>query len=165
MSRPRLIALLLAFTTLLVFLPAGWHSFVTYDDADYVTDNPNVQNGLTWTGIQWAFSTFHADNWHPLTWISHQIDCELFGLNPGAHHMVNVLFHAANAALLFIWLFRLTGKTWPPAMIAALFGWHPLHVESVAWIAERKDVLSTFFWLLTLWVYVGYARDLTRLNV
>ena len=158
MSRPRLIALLLAFTTLLVFLPVGWHQFVNYDDTDYVTENIHVKNGLNWPDIQWAFTTFHAVNWHPLTWISHQMDCELFGLNAGAQHIVNALFHAANVALLFILLWRLTQKLWPCAFIAALFAWHPLHVESVAWIAERKDVLSTFFALLSLLAYTRFVQ-------
>jgi protein O-mannosyl-transferase len=162
MSRPRLITLLLAFLTLLVFLPAGWHDFVNYDDPDYVTNNPQVINGLNWTDLKWAFTTGHASNWHPLTWISHQADCELFGLNPGAHHMVNVLIHAANVALVFLLLVRLTERVWPAAMVAALFGWHPLHVESVAWVAERKDVLSTFFGLLALLSYARFGRENDR---
>jgi len=155
MSRPRIIALLLAFTTLVVFLPATRFAFLNYDDNDYVTENSFVKNGLTWTGIRWAFTAFHAGNWHPLTWLSHMTDCELFKLNAGAHHFDNVLFHAANAGLLFVLLRRLTEKIWPSALVAALFAWHPLHVESVAWIAERKDVLSTFFALLAL---LGYAK-------
>ena len=162
MSRPRLVALLLALTTLLVYLPVTRNGFLDYDDDDYVTNNQIVQNGLTFNGIQWAFTTFHASNWHPLTWLSHMTDCELFGLNPAAHHFINVLFHAANAALLFALLFRLTGILWPAAFIAALFAWHPLHVESVAWIAERKDVLSTFFALLSLLSYAKFARENCR---
>ncbi len=162
MSRPRLIALLLALTTLLVYLPVTRNGFLDYDDDEYVTNNQVVQNGLTFNGIHWAFTTFHASNWHPLTWFSHMMDCELFGLNPGAHHFVNVLFHAANSVLLFALLLRLTGVLWPAAFIAALFAWHPLHVESVAWIAERKDVLSTFFALLSLLSYVRYAKDNRR---
>jgi len=159
MSRPQLTALLLALGTLLVYLPAASHGFSIFDDDDYVTQNRAVQNGLTWAGVQWAFTTGHASNWHPVTWLSHMLDCELFGLNAGAHHTVNVLFHAANTALLFVLLLRLTGAMWPAAFVAALFGWHPLHVESVAWVAERKDVLSTFFGLLTLLAYAGYARS------
>jgi protein O-mannosyl-transferase len=158
MSRPRLIALLLALVTLVVFLPVARNDFVNFDDGEYVYDNPMVENGLTLAGIKWAFTTGHAGNWHPLTWISHMLDCELFGLNAGAQHMVNVLFHAANAALLFMLLLRLTDRLWPSAMVAALFAWHPLHVESVAWIAERKDVLSTFFALLALASYARYAQ-------
>jgi len=158
MSRPRLITLLLAFATLVVFLPAGSYQFVNYDDTDYVTENPFVKNGLNGTDIKWAFTAFHAGNWHPLTWISHMADCQFFGLNAGAHHFVSVLFHAMNAALLFTLLLRLTGKIWPCAFIAALFAWHPLHVESVAWISERKDVLSTFFALLALLSYAKYVE-------
>ena len=162
MSRPRLIALLLALATLLVYLPVAHHDFVTYDDKDYVSGNPVVAQGLTFAGIKWAFAGAHAGNWHPVTWLSHMADCELFGLNPGAHHFVNVLFHAANALLLFVLLFRLTSAMWPAAFIAALFAWHPLHVESVAWIAERKDVLSTFFALLALLSYAKFAQEKCR---
>jgi Flp pilus assembly protein TadD len=162
MFRPRLIGLLLALITLLAYLPASRDGFVNYDDQDYVTENSAVQKGLTWTGIKWAFTTGHACNWHPLTWLSHMADCELFALNPGAHHLVNVLFHSANAVLLFALLLRLTGKLWPGAFVAALFAWHPLHVESVAWISERKDVLSTFFALLTLMAYTKYAKENCR---
>ncbi|MGD0206067.1 MAG: tetratricopeptide repeat protein [Verrucomicrobiota bacterium] len=161
MSRPRLIGLLLALITLLVYLPASRDGFVNYDDQDYVTENSTVQKGLTWPGIKWAFTTGHASNWHPLTWLSHMADCELFALNPGAHHLVNVLFHTANVVLLFLLLLWLTGGLWPAAFVAALFAWHPLHVESVAWISERKDVLSTFFALLTLLAYTRYAQSVT----
>ena len=161
MSRPRLITLLLALTTLVVFLPAGGFNFVNYDDNDYITENAFVKHGLTWPDIKWAFTAFHASNWHPLTWLSHMADCTLFGLNPGAHHFVNVFFHAANVALLFLLLLRLTEKIWPAALVAALFAWHPLHVESVAWIAERKDVLSTFFALLALLSYTRHAQAVT----
>lgn len=164
MSRPRLIALLLALATLLVYLPVTQHRFVNYDDDDYVTNNAIVKKGLTVAGFQWAFTTWHASNWHPLTWLSHMTDCELFGLNAGAHHAVNVLFHALNAALLFGLLLRLTGALWPCAFIAALFAWHPLHVESVAWVAERKDVLSTCCALLALLSYVKFARENCRRN-
>ena len=158
MSRPRLIALLLALGTLVVFLPVGRFGFVNYDDPAYITENAVVKNGLTWAGIVWAFAGFHVANWHPLTWLSHMADCSLFGVNPGAMHFVNVLFHAANAALLFTLLLRLTKIIWPSALVAALFAWHPLHVESVAWIAERKDVLSTFFALLALLNYARYVE-------
>jgi protein O-mannosyl-transferase len=161
-SRPRLIALLLALITLVVYLPVTRHSFLNYDDDEYITENSMVQAGLTPAGLKWAFTTGCASNWHPLTWISHMTDCTLFGLNPGPHHLVNVLFHAANAALLFVLWLRLTGKIWPSAFVAALFAWHPLHVESVAWIAERKDVLSTFFALLALLCYVKFVKDNSR---
>ena len=164
MSRPRLIALLLALVTLLVYLPAARHGFSLFDDTDYVTDNRMVQNGLTWAGFRWAFTTWHASNWHPLTWLSHMLDCQLFGLNAGAHHFVNILFHAANVVLLFTLLRRLTDALWPSAFVAALFAWHPLHVESVAWIAERKDVLSTFFALLALLGYEKYVSGVQSPN-
>ena len=136
---------MLALVTLLVYLPVTRDTFVVYDDGTYVTENRIVQNGLTWAGIRWAFTTGHGSNWHPLTWLSHMTDCSLFGLNAGAHHLVNLLIHAANAVLLFGLLLRLTKALWPAAFVAALFAWHPLHVESVAWVAERKDVLSTCF--------------------
>lgn len=156
--RPRLIGLLLALFTVLVYLPAGFHSYIFFDDPSYVSDNAIVQNGLTWAGLKWAFNGWHAGNWHPLTWLSHQLDCQLFGLNAGPHHLVNVLFHAASSVLLFrLWL-RLTQAIWPSALVAALFAWHPLHVESVAWLAERKDVLSTFLGLLALLAYTRYAQ-------
>jgi len=162
MSRLRLTALLLALTTLLVFLPAGGFSFVNYDDNDYLTDNPVVKHGLTLAGVRWAFTGFHVGNWHPLTWLSHMADCTLFGLNAGAHHVVNVLFHAANAALVFVLLWRLTGQFGPAVLVAALFAWHPLHVESVAWVSERKDVLSTGLGLLALLSYEKFARSAAR---
>jgi tetratricopeptide (TPR) repeat protein len=163
MSRPRFIALLLALITLAAYLPVAHNDFLNFDDDDYITNNQLVQNGLTWAGIQWAFTTWHAGNWHPLTWLSHMLDCQLFGLNPGAQHFVNVLFHTANSVLLLILLFRLTADLWPSAFVAALFAWHPLHVESVAWLAERKDVLSTFFEFLALLAYTQFVRQ-TRTN-
>ena len=159
MFRPRFLALLLGLMTLLVYLPATSFHFINFDDEDYVTANPVVQNGLTLGGIKWAFDGAHASNWHPLTWLSHMADCDLFGLNPAGPHLVNILFHAANTALLFILIFQLTQRLWPSAFVAALFAWHPLHVESVAWVAERKDVLSTFFSLLTLLSYTRYVRQ------
>jgi tetratricopeptide (TPR) repeat protein len=162
MSRPRLIALLLAFITFLAYLPVGWFGFVDYDDTDYITRNPAVKHGLTAAGVRWAFAGFHVSNWHPLTWLSHMLDCTLFGLNPGPQHLVNVLFHAVNTALLFGLLWRLTRRIWPSALVAALFAWHPLHVESVAWISERKDVLSAFFGLLTLLSYTTYVKENKR---
>ncbi len=151
-------ALLLALGTLLLYLQVRHADFLIFDDDDYVTENRMVQAGLTPDGIGWAFG-FHASNWHPATWISHMLDCELFGLNPGAHHLVNALFHAVNAALLFALLWRLTKRLWPALIVAALFAWHPLRVESVAWVAERKDVLSVFFGLLTLLAYGRYTAE------
>jgi tetratricopeptide (TPR) repeat protein len=165
--------LLLALVTLLVYLPVAKDSFVNYDDQDYVTENSMVQHGLTWAGFKWAFTTGHASNWHPLTWLSHMTDFTVsqkinywfsfFGyetpnLDASICHSTNVLFHTANVVLLFVLLLRLTGAMWPSALVAALFGWHPLHVESVAWVSERKDVLSTFFALLTLLAYARYVK-------
>ncbi len=164
MSQPRRIALLLALATFALYLPVAWFDFVVYDDGLYVTDQPIVQAGVTWAGVKWAFVTMAASNWHPLTWLSHMIDCGVFGLNPAGPHVVNALFHAANVALLFTLLFRITNKLWPSAFIAALFAWHPLHVESVAWIAERKDVLSTFFTLLVLLNYARYVGEAEAKN-
>ena len=158
MVRPRFVGLALALLTLLLYLPIYRHGFVLYDDPDYLTENRMVQGGLTWNGLKWAFASLHASNWHPITWLSHMLDCELFGLDAGAHHLVSVLFHAVNASLLFALLLRLAGALWPSAFVAALFAWHPLHVESVAWASERKDVLSAFFFLLTLWAYATYVE-------
>ena len=162
MSRTRLVALLLVMGTLAIYLPVSHHGFCIFDDDDYVTQNFTVQNGLTPQGIKWAFTTFHSGNWHPVTWLSHELDCEIFGLNAGMHHVENLLFHAANAVLLLALLVRLGMSFWPGAFVAALFAWHPMHVESVVWISERKDVLSTFFALLTLLAYVKYAKENRR---
>jgi hypothetical protein len=117
-----------------------------------------VQDGLTTESITWAFTTIHAGNWHPLTWLSHMLDCQLYGLNPGWHHITNLIFHLTNTLLLFLFLRKMTGSLWQSSFIAALFALHPLHVESVAWLSERKDVMSTFFMLLTIWSYVWYVK-------
>jgi protein O-mannosyl-transferase len=162
MARPRLICLVLALLTLILYLPVRNYGYIAYDDDLYVTENRVVQAGLTWAGAKWAFTGFHASNWHPVTWLSHMLDCQLFGMNPGAHHLMNVLLHCANTVLLFLLLFQMTAAVWPATFVAALFAWHPLHVESVAWIAERKDVLSTFFALLSLHAYVGYGQERDR---
>lgn len=159
MIKHRVIGWLIALLTLLVFLSATHNAFINYDDNVYVTKNSVVQNGITAHGIRWAFDGWHASNWHPLTWLSHMADCDLFRLNPAGHHLTSILFHAINAALLFTLILRLTSALWPSALIAALFAWHPLHVESVAWVAERKDVLSTFFALLALLAYVKFAKE------
>ncbi len=153
------ICLALAAITCFVFAPALNHEFISFDDPTYVTSNPGVQDGLTVPGIAWAFTTGHGGNWHPLTWLSHMLDCDLYGLKPAGHHLTNLLFHVANTLLLFSVLRLMTGAVWRSALVAALFAWHPLHVESVAWVAERKDVLSTFFWLLTMLAYAGYVRE------
>ena len=150
--------LILITAVLLVYWQVGDHEFINYDDNAYITDNAQVQKGLTSKGIIWAFTTSHTGNWHPLTWISHMLDCELYGLNPEGHHLTNVLFHMANAILLFVVLRWMTGAIWRSGLVAALFALHPLHVESVAWAAERKDVLSTFFWMLTMVAYVHYVN-------
>jgi Flp pilus assembly protein TadD len=155
----RLIGLVLTLVTLLLYLPVFFHDFIYFDDPAYVADNPVVQAGLTWSGLKWAFVGWHASNWHPLTWLSHMLDGQLLGMNAGAQHLENVLWHMANAALLFHLWRRLTGRVWPAALVAALFAWHPLHVEAVAWIAERKELLSTFFGLLSTLAYVSYARS------
>jgi tetratricopeptide (TPR) repeat protein len=155
---PAFICLLLALGTLWIYGTAARNDFVNYDDPDYVTSNAQVQAGLTWANIRWAFTTGHASNWHPLTWISHMIDCQLFGQKPGPQHLMSVAFHVGNALLLFLVLRRMTGAHWQSAFVAALFALHPLHVESVAWISERKDVLSTFFLMLTLAAYTGYVE-------
>jgi tetratricopeptide (TPR) repeat protein len=157
-----LVCVALAAVTLLVYLPVLRNGFVNYDDPDYITNNPHVKAGLTWSGIVWAFQSSEASNWHPLTWISNMADCQLFGLNPAGHHLTSLLFHTANAVLLFVLLNQLTGALWRSAFVAALFAWHPMHVESVAWASERKDVLSAFFWMLTLLAYARYARRVTN---
>jgi len=158
MCRPRFLCLLLALATLAVFLPVARQGFVNYDDSDYVTENAHVMSGLTWANVVWAFTTGHASNWHPVTWLSHMLDCQIFGTRGGAQHLVSVGFHIANALLLLLLLRRMTGALWRSALVAALFALHPLHVESVAWASERKDVLSAFFFLLTLGAYVRYVE-------
>ena len=160
MSPVRLIALVLFLLTVVLFSRVRDFSFVNFDDPSYVTENEHVQNGLTKEGLAWAFGRVHGDDtyWHPLTWVSHMLDCELFGLQSGVHHIVNVLFHALTAALLFHVLRRMTGAVWRSALVAALFAWHPLQVEGVAWIAERKNVLAGLFWMLTMLAYLHYVE-------
>lgn len=162
--KPAFLALGLFAITLLVFWPTRHFDFLNFDDPDYVAANAQVQDGLTWEGVRWAFTTSHASNWHPLTWLSHLFDCQVFGLSPGAHHLHNVVLHALNAALVFGVLFRFTRQLWPGLLVAALFAWHPTRVESVAWVAERKDGLSTFFGLLTIWAYARYAQSRAALG-
>ena len=151
------IYLLLAAAVLLAYGQVIHFDFVTYDDPDYVTANPHVQAGLTLRGIAWAFGSGFAGNWFPLTWLSHMLDCSLFGLDSGWHHITNVCIHLLSTLLWFTLLKRLTGAHWHSALVAFLFALHPLHVESVAWVAERKDVLSGLFWVLTLWAYTAYT--------
>src|ERR1035441_6478027 len=153
-----LIAALLMLVTMALYWPVTGHDFINFDDPGYVTANPQVQGGLTWENTWWALTTLHLGLWHPLTWISHMLDCQWFGLRSGWHHLTSLLLHAANTALLFVVLRGMTGALWRSALVAALFALHPLHVESVAWVAERKDVLSTFFVMLTLWAYHRYTQ-------
>jgi len=154
----------LILSTALVYGQVVSFDFVNYDDFEYVRYNFMVQRGLTWEGIQWAFTSTDLANWHPLTWLSHMIDGQLFGLSPGAHHLVSLSLHLLNSVLLFLVLRQMTGCLWRSAFVAALFALHPLHVESVAWIAERKDVLSALFWILAMGAYVAYARSSTLAN-
>ena len=141
-----------------MYAPVRHHEFVNFDDSQYVSQNPEVTGGLNGRAVSWALTTGHAGNWHPLTWLSHLLDVELFGLDPGRHHLTSVALHLANTLLLFGLLFRMTGALFRSAFVAALFALHPLHVESVAWIAERKDVLSALFFLLTLSAHLAYVR-------
>lgn len=157
-SLPWLAALLLALITLAAFWPAVSFDYTNYDDPDYAAHNPTVQEGLTWAGVQWAFTTSARGHWHPLTWLSYMAVSDWLGNGAGAQHLMNLVLHALNAALLLLALGRLTGATGPSLVVAALFALHPLHVESVAWVASRKDVLSGVFWMGALWLYVGYAR-------
>jgi len=152
------ICLGLVLATLLVYRQVQNCEFVHYDDDQYVTGNPHIRAGLTAGSFRWAFTAAWASNWHPLTWLSHMLDCELFGLNPRWHHTTSLLFHLANTLLLFLVLRSMTGSISPSAFVAAAFALHPLHVESVAWISERKDVLSTLFWLLTMAAYLRYVK-------
>jgi tetratricopeptide (TPR) repeat protein len=150
------ICLALAAVTLAAYAPALRCDFLTFDDQAYVTENRHVMTGLTWQSIAWAFRNVTAGNWHPLTMLSHILDCQIYGLRPWGHHLTNVLLHVANTVILFLLLARMTAALWRPACVAALFALHPAHVESVAWVAERKDVLCAFFWLLAI---LAYARD------
>jgi tetratricopeptide (TPR) repeat protein len=153
-----IICIFLVVTTLAVYWQVLDNGFVDYDDDVYVTENIRVHKGVTFDSLTWAFTSSHSANWHPLTWISHMIDCQLYGLNPSGHHLTSLLFHVANTLLLLLILVRMTGALWQSSFVAALFALHPLHVESVAWVAERKDVLSTFFMMLTVWAYLFYVK-------
>ena len=157
-KRNVVLGLLLVLATLALYNSVVHHPFVNFDDDRYVTDNAHVMAGLHWSTVKWAFTSFDEANWHPLTWLSHALDCQLFGLNPAGHHYTSVLLHAANVLLLFWVLWRATGATGPSLFVAALFALHPINVESVAWVAERKSVLSMLFFLLALWAYQRYVR-------
>ena len=158
------------FCIVLGLLIVGWciygqtlgFPFISFDDPGYVYDNPHVRQGLTWDGWHWAWTSFERSNWHPLTWLSLMLDAQFYGLNAGGYHLTNLLLHLANAVLLFAWLRAATGARWPSALTAFFFVAHPLHVESVAWVTERKDVLSTLFCFLTLLAYTRYARSRGR---
>ena len=156
--RRLIFCLLLVLATIALYNPLTRAPFLNFDDAAHVTDNPHVRAGLTWTTVVWAFETSETSDWHPITWLSHALDCELFGLNPAGPHTINVLLHAANAVLLFLILESATGLAWRSLVVAALFALHPTNVESVAWISERKNVLSMLFFLLALAAYGWYAR-------
>lgn len=143
----------------IAFQPALQNGFVSYDDAEYITANPNVQGGLKWSGIVWAFQSRESGNWHPLTRLSHLLDCEWYGLEPAGHHLTSLLIHATSTLLVFLLFRRMTNRFWPSFFLAALFGLHPLRAESVAWVAERKDVLCAFFGLCSLWAYACYVKN------
>jgi protein O-mannosyl-transferase len=153
---------LLVLITIGIYFHTRKFEFINYDDNADVYDNPIVKQGLTWEGIKTAFSVSQSNNWVPLTMLSHMLDCQLFGLNAGGHHLTNVLLHTISAVLLFLLLNKMTGALWPSYFAALIFAIHPLHIQSVAWIAERKDVLSGLFFMLTLWFYVDYARERTN---
>lgn len=148
----------LALVSLATFWRCLFADFITFDDPFYVVDNRHIHGGLTWRGIEWAWTTYHAANWHPLVWMSLMLDRSLFGAAPWGYHLTNVLLHAANTVVLFLALRELTGETWRPALVALLFAVHPQRVESVAWVTERKDVLSGLFWMLSMWGYATWAR-------
>ena len=154
-----IVAAALALLTLAIYAPVRHFDFVTYDDLEFVAENPSIATGLSWQNVRWSWANAYHSTGGPLTWLSHLIDVQLFGLAAGGHHLTSVLLHAANTVLLFLLLGRMTNQVAASAMVAALFAVHPLHVESVAWISQRKDVLSTLFWLLAMSAYVGYARQ------
>src|SRR5438093_4793029 len=154
-----LIGLALLALGLAVYWPSYQLDFINYDDPEYVSENLRVQAGLTADNVAWAFRSTLLENWHPLTWVSYMLDCQWFGLQPGAFHNVNVFFHLLNTLLLFAVLNRMTGARWASGFVAAIFALHPLHVESVAWISERTDVLSAFFCMITLWMYVRHVEQ------
>jgi protein O-mannosyl-transferase len=155
------VCLLLIIITVISFSGIFGNDFITYDDNGYITNNTHVRQGVSIENIKWAFTTFTECNWHPLTWLSHMVDVQLFGLNPAAHHVTNLFFHIIATLLLFGFLYFATNKIWLCAFVAALFALHPLHVQSVAWAAERKDVVSSSFFFATLWAYVYYTRQPT----
>ena len=156
--RTLVLSLAAVLLTVLVYWPVGKNAFINFDDNQYITENAHVKAGLSWNTVKWAFVTYDAANWHPLTWLSHALDCQMFGLNPAGHHFIGVLLHALNVVLLFLVLKSLTGFTWRSLIVATIFAVHPLNVESVAWAAERKTLLSMMFFLLAVWAYCSYVR-------
>ena len=157
-GRKSVMVLLLVGVVLIAYGAVWQFEFLNIDDDLYVTHNPHIQRGLSLDSVLWSMTAMEEANWHPLTWLSHMLDVQLFGLNPAGHHLTNLLLHMANVLLLFGVLQHMTGAVWRSALVAALFALHPLNVESVAWVAERKNVLSTLFWLLTMAAYMGYVR-------
>ena len=157
-TRIALLVAAIVIATVALYYPVSSHPFLNYDDDIYVLNNPQVQAGLTWETVKWSFTSLYASNWHPLTWLSHALDCQMFGLDAGRHHETNLLLHVINVMLLFWVLWKATGYAGRSAMVAALFALHPINVESVAWIAERKNLLSMMFFLLALGAYGWYAR-------
>jgi len=154
-----LVCLIFVMVIFAVYWKVPNFDFIVFDDGQYVTENHHVKEGLTLKSITWAFTIIHASYWIPLTWLSHMLDCQFYGMNPGGHHLTNLLFHIANTLLLFFVFRKMTDSLWQSGFVAALFALHPLHVESVAWVSERKDVLSTFFWMLTMWSYVWHVEN------
>ena len=159
-----IVSLVLTLITLLIYAQVIAFDFINIDDDIYIAENPFVSRGVNFNNFKWALTAFHASNWHPLTWMSHQLDASFFGLGAGGHHAVNVIFHVANSILLYFVVRKMTGAFWKSAIVAALFAVHPAHIESVAWVAERKDVLSTLLWLGATWFYIRYARNTKETN-
>jgi len=156
-----LICIFLIVATFCIYSQVQDHEFINFDDGLYITNNLNVQAGLTSESVKWAFTTMDTEDWSPVNWLSHILDYQLYGLNPKGHYLTNLFLHIANALILLLVLSRMTGKLWQSAFVAAMFAFHPLNVESVAWLAERKNVLSTLFWLLTMWAYIYYTEKPT----
>jgi len=159
----KIICVLLGVLILAVYWKVQYHEFVNYDDGRYITENKHIRD-FSKENFIWAFTSSYAANWHPITWLSHMLDIRLYGLNPKGHHLTSLALHIANSLLLFLVFARMTGSIWRSCFVASLFAFHPINIESVAWAAERKNVLSTFFWLLTIWAYVHYIqkRNLAR---
>jgi hypothetical protein len=155
------ICIFLMVATFCIYSQVQHHEFINFDDDLYLTNNLNVQTGLTIESVKWAFTTSHPPYWHPVTWLSHMLDYQLYGLNPKGHYLTNLFLHITSVLILFTVLLRVTGKLWQSGFVAAMFAFHPLNVESVAWLAERKNILSTLFWLMTMWAYTHYAEKPT----